>query len=662
MLSEPFLHFLKLQRVLSILSFEENEMNSSDERPVRPTIEQLRVDLRRLEWAQGLSDDTLTAITNTAEWVEFHTGEVVIEVDSEITHLYFLITGRVKATLYDSLGKEIEKDTIVPGFAIALIRLGSSDRSLLHVEAIEPSTAIKLTPSDLLQLAARHADFQLALFGLVVNAFKRYVTVNRSLPKPSVVGIIHHTVASRSLVARLARRLRDLDESPGVVGDDERWKPDGDTPFKLLDREGQIRQDILKDFSLNRRLLIDVRADHSPEAMMRLLSYADIVLWCVRPQDAHAAVVLLEGLVKSVPGWRDKIRIVWILDGNEPIAPYVPELHQVAGRDFKLTFDAPGANQHTLLQHGFERIVHHLRGIQIGLALGGGAARGMAHLGVLKALERHGIYIDMLAGTSAGAMVGTIYAAGFDPDYIAQRFKTELQPSWFFRQLPGAGYWYLLYKYRWRQFDSMLRKYLGQARMEQLMLPAFTISVDLVQGEAVVRGANDATIGVMESINLPPLSLPIIESGQALVDGGLLNNVPANVLVAKGCNFVIASTVTAKLEKDFEGIHSRFTGRFLATIQVIMRQTMVQDYNMNSFGVQPADFVIAPDVTSFDMSEFTRADEMARIGEATTNATVAKLRKMLNRLDAKLFESSCGSGDGELSTSAGSRDKERRGP
>jgi predicted acylesterase/phospholipase RssA len=495
-----------------------------------------------------------------------------------------------------------------------------------------------LTPKQLLQLSAKHQDLQLALFRLAVNAFKRYVMVDRSLPKPSVVGVIHHSEASRSLVARLARRLRELDESPGIIGDDEQWKPDGDIPFKFLAAEGQIRQDLLKDWSLKRRLLIDVRADYSPEAMMRLLSYVDMVLWCVRPQDALAAVPLLEGLVKRVPRWRDKIRIVWILDRTHTIAPYVPELYQIAERHFKLTFDTPGANRNTLMQHGFERIVHHLRGIQIGLALGGGAARGMAHLGVLKALERHGIYVDILAGTSAGAMVGTLYAAGFDSDYIARRFKTELQPSWFFRQLPGAGYWYLFYKYRWRRFDSMLRKYLGQARMEQLILPMLTVSVDLVQGETVVRGSNDATIGVMESINLPPLSLPIIESGQALVDGGLLNNVPANVLVAKGCNFVIASTVTAKLEKDFEGISSRFTGRFLSTIQVIMRQTMVQDYNMNSIGVQPADFVVAPDVTSFDISEFARVEEMARIGEATTDASVAKLRKMLGKLDAKLFE------------------------
>jgi predicted acylesterase/phospholipase RssA len=185
---------------------------------------------------------------------------------------------------------------------------------------------------------------------------------------------------------------------------------------------------------------------------------------------------------------------VWLLDNNATIAPYVPELYGLAERNFKLSFDAPGANQGSLLQHGFERIVHHLRGVQIGLALGGGAARGMAHLGVLKALEQHGIYIDMLAGTSAGAMTGTIYAAGLDPEYVTHVFKTDMKPSWLFRQLPGGGYWYLLYKYRRNHFESMLRKYLGLARMEQLSLPAFTVSVDLVEGEAVVRDVGEATI------------------------------------------------------------------------------------------------------------------------------------------------------------------------
>lgn len=621
-------------------------MDKGGEKPVSPRREQLHIELRRLEWAKELSQETLTAVTNTAEWVEFHAGEVIIEVESEITHVYFLITGRMQGTLYDLLGKEIQQDTFVRGSVIGLFSLGLSDRSHLQVQATEPSTAIRLTFSNLLQLTAKHADFQLAMFRLAASVFKRYVMVDRSLPKPSVVGIVHHTEASRPLAGRLVNRLRELGESPCVAGDDEQWKPQGDVPFRLLaaDDRVQEREAILKDWASHRRLLVDIRADHySVEAIKRFVSYVDIVLWCVRPQDAPVAVELLQGLVKSVPRWRDKLRIVWLLDNKSPIAPYVPELYELAERDFKLSFEAPGPNQGSLLQHGIERIVHHLRGVKIGLALGGGAARGMAHLGVLKVLEQHGIYVDMLAGTSAGAMTGTIYAAGLDPEYATRVFKTELKPSWFFRQLPGGGYWYLLFKYRRNQFESMLRKYVGRVQMEQLILPMLTVSVDLFEGGPVVRELGDATKGILQSINLPPLSLPIFDSSQALVDGGLLNNIPANVLVAKGCNFVIASTVTAKLEKDFLGIRSKGrsrSSRYFSTIQVIMRQYMIQGFNMNSVGIQPADFVIAPDVTSFDISEFTRADEMAVIGETTTNAAIAQLRKMLNKLDSKLFESS----------------------
>jgi NTE family protein len=618
-------------------------MEPTGEKPISPTGERLQAELRRLDWAKGLSEETFAAIASTAEWVEFRAGDAVIEVESEITHVSFIITGRLQAALYDSLGKQILKDTLVRGAVIGLFAVGLSDRSHMQVQATEPSTAIRLTLSDLLRLSAKHADFQLAMFRLAASRFKKYVMeVDRSLPQPSVVGIVHHSEASRPLVGRLARRLRELDESPCIAGDEERWKPDVDIPFLLLVGDDE-RQNIPKEWAANRRLLVDVRADHSPEAMMRFLSYVDVALWCVRSQDARAAVHLLQALEKSIPKWRDKVRIVWLLDANAPFAPYVPELYELAERDFKLTLDAPGANHGSLLQNGFERIVHHLRGIQIGLALGGGAARGMAHLGVLKALEQHGIYIDMLAGTSAGALTGVMYAADLDPDYIIHCFKSDLQPPWFFRQLPGGGYWYLLYKYRRNKFDSMLRKYLDQARMEQLILPMFAISVDLVEGEPLVREVGDAVTSVLESINLPPLSLPIIHSGQALVDGGLLNNIPANVLVAKGCNFVIASSVTAKLEKDFIGIrstrHSR-GNRFFPTLRVIMRQTMIQGHSMNSVGVQPADFVIAPDVTSFDISEFTRADEMAIIGENTTKATVAKLSEMLNKLDPKLFQSS----------------------
>src|SRR5262249_34859140 len=156
------------------------------------------------------------------------------------THVYFLITGRMQAALYDSLGKEIQKDTLVRGSVIGLFSLGLSESSHLHVEATEPSMAIRLTLSELLQLTAKHPDFQLAMFRLADTIVKRYLTVDRSLPKPSVVGIVHHTEASRPLAGRLARRLQELDESPCVAGDDERWKPGGDVTFRQLVGDGRV--------------------------------------------------------------------------------------------------------------------------------------------------------------------------------------------------------------------------------------------------------------------------------------------------------------------------------------------------------------------------------------------------------------------------------------
>ncbi|MEQ8788939.1 MAG: cyclic nucleotide-binding and patatin-like phospholipase domain-containing protein [Pirellulaceae bacterium] len=606
--------------------------------------ESIFTETRRLTWTSELSDEELSDILATAQFVEFEPGEKVIEVDAETTHVYFIIRGSLDVKVHDTLGKQVLHTSAARGAVFGLFSIVLPEPSVMEARATERTAAIRLTRDQLLDLTSRHREFQLAILRLSANVAKRLVMVNRTHPQPAVVGVVHHTPASRPLTNMLVQRLAGLEERVCVAGDDERSRPESETPFRLLVEGGRLippdeRMKILKQWASYGRLLIDVDARLEFEFLAKIMAFSDVVLWCVREEDAQQAAEMLRALEGQVPGWREKIRIVWILSGAEAVAPDEPELVRLAARDFKLTFDAPTSERGVLLGRGVERIVHHLRGIQIGLALGGGAARGMAHLGVLKALEDNGIYIDMLAGTSAGAMTGTIYAAGLNPDYATQCFKRDLLPNWFFRRLPAGGYFYLLYKYRLNRFEPMLRKYLGRAKMEQLIVPTATISVDLVEGRPLVRQTGDATVNILESINLPPLSLPRIDADQALVDGGLLNNVPANVLLSKGCNFVIASTVTAKIEKDFMGIRSggRARRRLFATIQVVMRQNMIQSFNMNSVGIEPADFVIAPDVTMFDLSEFTRADEMSVVGETTTRQSIDQLRGMLAKLDGKLF-------------------------
>lgn len=605
----------------------------------------LCIELQRLEWARELGEEVIQDIASAAKLTDFPAGQVVIELDSEVKNVYFVVAGRLEGTLFDRLGKDIYRDTFQRGSVVGLFSVLLPDRSHLRVEAAEQTTVILIGLEDLLQLTAKYREFQLAMFRITANIVKHLVMVDRDLPKPTTVGILHHSDASRSVAVELVRRLQQLGESPSVAGDDLRWKPGEGIPHRLIFENGvsigpeQIEQQ-LKDWKSYNRLFIDLRADHSPEDLTRMLSYTDVVLWCIQPKDVEKALQTLKVAESCVPRLREKVCIVWILNPEAPTPPYRQELGKFSARDFKIYLGDLKPNQGQLRRQGIERIVHYLRGVQIGLALGGGAARGMAHMGVLKSLEQHGIFVDMVAGTSAGAMVGGVYAAGWDPEYLSGCFKKELQPSWLFRQLPGSGYWYLLYKYRCRQFGPMLRKYLDHLRMEQLDIPVLMVSVDLVDGVPLIRDSDDATQNILESINLPPLSLPIVQSEKAVVDGGLLNNVPANALVAKGCNFVIASTVTAKLEQDFMGIRSKKPlglSKFIATIQVMMRQNMIQSYSMNAKGVEPADFVISPDVTAFDISEFTRADEMAVIGEKTTNSSIHQLKAMLSKLDPKLF-------------------------
>jgi predicted acylesterase/phospholipase RssA len=237
-------------------------------------------------------------------------------------------------------------------------------------------------------------------------------------------------------------------------------------------------------------------------------------------------------------------------------------------------------------------------------------------------------------------MTGVAYASGLDCDYSASQFSKDLRPSWLFRHLRGGDHWFLLYKYRRGHFDPMLRKYLHDWRLEQLAVPCLSVTVDLVSGNSVVRDRGDAVHAILESINLPVLSVPILRDGQALIDGGLVNNIPADVLVAMGCNFVIAVSVTAKMEKEFCAITAArqgATGKKPSVVQTILRSLLVQNHSLNAFGVQPADVVIETDMRGFDLTAFTRAQERSAIGEAAGLEAIPKIRQLLHRLDPQLF-------------------------
>lgn len=176
------------------------------------------------------------------------------------------------------------------------------------------------------------------------------------------------------------------------------------------------------------------------------------------------------------------------------------------------------------------------RGPRVGLALGSGSARGLAHLGVIRAIEDSGIHVDFVAGTSMGALVGAIYAAGglkdLEATFVAFDWRKTI--SFFDPVLPKSG---LLDGAR---VSELVRAHIPAELIEALPKPFSAVATDIQSGEEVVIRSGDVIEAVRASISVPGIFTPVRRNGRILVDGGLTNPVPVSAVRAMGAEFVIA--------------------------------------------------------------------------------------------------------------------------
>ncbi|APW60179.1 cyclic nucleotide-binding and patatin-like phospholipase domain-containing protein [Paludisphaera borealis] len=597
------------------------------------------------EYFKGASDETLDEVARLGRVAQYAAGSVVHEADVVLTTVGFVLRGRLKAVRVSSNGTESLFRMIERGEQFGLMVGALGESVPIRVVALEPTTVLRLDYEEAMELTLARPDLRRLWLKTYAGSLRKLFLGDAPKRSVMMLALIHDSPTTRQTAERLIRRLSDVGEQLAVLSDSDQRMDSPNVRFRALREDGrdltseEIREQVARWQDAN-RIIFDVHTFLTPERAAQLMNLVDRAVFFIPADEADSAIRRLQAMEVSARGWRDKISVAWLIRGDSSVVSAVPNLPELVSRDFKIKETPPKPPMGRSLANGLERLVHDLRGVRVGVALGGGAARGMSHLGVLKALERSGIVVDMIAGTSAGAMTGIMYAAGLDPDYNANQFATDLRPSWIFRRLPQGNYWYLIHKYRRGKFDPMLRKYLHDWRLEQLAVPCLSVTVDLVSGNSVVRERGDAVHAILESINLPVLSVPIVRDGQALIDGGLVNNIPADVLVSMGCNFVIAISVTAKLETRFCDIKpgQAILARNKPGIgPTILRSLLVQNHSLNAFGVQPADVVIEPDVTGVDSAEFMRAKELAAIGEAAALEQIPKIRRLLNRLDPQLF-------------------------
>lgn len=263
------------------------------------------------------------------------------------------------------------------------------------------------------------------------------------------------------------------------------------------------------------------------------------------------------------------------------------------------------------------KLVHRL-GIsqpRIGLALSGGSTHGAAHIGVLKVLEREGIHIDMIAGTSAGALVGSAYAAGIAIDEIAEIFKSMSWP-----QLLRPSLIRPLSLFNTSPMEKFLREKIGDGEFKDLNIPFAAIACDIVTSEKVVLDKGPLAPAIRASASIPGLFNPVELDGRLLVDGGILDNLPIDQVKKMGADYVIAVDLSKR-----EGPNKKPEN----PIEVILDMFDIMQVRSALPDPDECDCYISPSMVQYSKWDFSKADEMIKEGMAAAEKKVDQLRKDL---------------------------------
>jgi NTE family protein len=257
--------------------------------------------------------------------------------------------------------------------------------------------------------------------------------------------------------------------------------------------------------------------------------------------------------------------------------------------------------------------------LKIALALGGGAARGFAHIGVIKALEAQGIVPDIVVGTSAGSVVGALYASGlngFELQKLALAMEEDMLADW---TLPDRGV------LKGEALQAFINDRVKGRTLQKLAKPMGVVATDLHSGEKVLFRSGDTGIAVRASSAVPGVFQPVAISGRDYVDGGLTSPVPAQSARAMGADFVIAVDISNVSRRE----------KLSGTLDILLQTFAIMGHSISRHELEDADVVIRPTTAAVSSTDFQDRHLAILEGEKAAAAVMAELKAKLARARAR---------------------------
>jgi len=253
--------------------------------------------------------------------------------------------------------------------------------------------------------------------------------------------------------------------------------------------------------------------------------------------------------------------------------------------------------------------------VKIALVLGAGAAKGFAHVGVLKVLESNHIPVAMIVGTSAGSFVGSLYAYGFT-SFQLQKISFDLEQGELVDfTIPDNGF------IKGEKLEGYINRMLRNTPMEKLRIPFYAVATDIQNGREMVFGSGNTGTAVRASCSIPGVFSPVTISGRMYVDGGVVSPVAVDAARRLGADVVIAVDVSGGGEAP----------KPQGTLGTILQSIGIMYAEIASHQLKKADVVISPKVSSMGSSDFSKRHVAVLEGERAANAALPAIRTAISR-------------------------------
>ena len=251
---------------------------------------------------------------------------------------------------------------------------------------------------------------------------------------------------------------------------------------------------------------------------------------------------------------------------------------------------------------------------KVGLCLSGGGTKGFSYLGAFKAFEEYGIEFDMVAGTSAGSLFGAIYASDMDINSIKDATKGMKNSD--FRHsklgiLPSSM----------DKLHALIEQFLPVKKIEELKMPYYAVAVDLKTGKEIHFNTGNLASVITGSCAIPGVFLPVKYKNMTLIDGGVKNNIPADVLKINGCDFVV--TIDCNCSRGGGTTSEKLFTQFSTSVGIMM-------VNNSKQGTELSDLIICPDLKKYKSLSLEGKDEMIKEGYRATVEMMPEIVKLFS--------------------------------